>query len=590
MNIFELQEALRKTTKILAGKNIDVIMEGFQPRVEYDPATKMPVRVFIPAITEDTDSALIEAIHGFIDHECSHIAFSNADDICDGTQNQLWHYVHNCIEDPRVNKAMGERYPGSQKNIRRGYEWLFKNAGQSDPTKPQPNPYDRESVEKFWDSKPDDAAIAQWQLNYASLWFAGKMGCNLSRNKFNELNLDQYYKDLVAKADKNWLDRLATINDASDVRACSDYWTGFFSEEALKKMKPPPSGGGKKGELTEKDIEDLMKDTKSLEDQLAEEIKMKIKYENIQAKQRFWWTDRWDTYYDKKKIVSGLNSRGRTQNVTQFEEKTKRVTNYLAKDLRRLLEEKRRRFYVGGHKSGKLNARALYSVRFGNDRIFKKKSPIREINGAVSLLIDMSGSMCGDKVYTAMQSAYAFAMVLTTLKVPFEIFGFVTEDTNHEMYANYERFVKENGPEIEDRIINDQCPERIYAFKTFEEKFDIVSKTGMTGAAHSGLKMIQNEDSKHVMLALSRLSARPEPVKSLFIFSDGMPAYYSRRPKHSADQLKFYGKNAKKKYGVDIYSIGIQSDSVKNFYPQYKVVHNIDELPTALFDFLRKIF
>jgi cobaltochelatase CobT len=254
-----------------------------------------------------------------------------------------------------------------------------------------------------------------------------------------------------------------------------------------------------------------------------------------------------------------------------------------------LLEERRRRYYIGGYKSGKLNSKSLFSVKCGNDRIFKKRNEVRDINAAVSLLIDMSGSMSGEKIHTAMQSAYAFAMTLQQLKVPYEIYGFVTENHNYEMEAEYKKFIKAN-PTVEPMVVNSNNPERIYAFKNFDENFDIVCKTAMTGAAGNGCNMIQNEDSKHVMLALKRLSVRPEKVKALFVFSDGMPAYHFYDCKRSYDQLKFLADNAKFRYGVDCYSIGIQSECVSKFYKQYKVIKQITELPSSMFDFLRKVF
>jgi hypothetical protein len=581
MNVHELQETLVKTTKILAGKNLPVHLEGFAPRVEYDPATKQPTRIFIPAVPEGMPPKLIDAIHGYIDHECSHIKFSDSEDICDGTKDKLWHYVHNCIEDPRVNKKMGEFYPGAKKNIKRGYDYLFNDMADKDG----PSAYSKEYVDGL--DLTDPKKLAEFHLQYAPLWFAGKMGCPLSREKFHELKLDNFYEEIMDKADPEMLANLDKIDTAEDVRALSDYWSGFFSEEALKKMQPDECKG--KGKPSREESDKLMEGFKTMEDQLAEEIEKKIKYGVIKSKEGIYWTDRWDKYYNKHDIGKLVRGSYAGYDVASFEEKTKLATNYLAKDLRRLLEEQRRRYYVGGYKSGKINSKSLFSVRCGNDRIFKKKNSIRDVNACVSLLIDMSGSMSGEKIKVAMQSAYAFAMTLQQLKVPFEVFGFVTENHDYEMIAEWGKFAKKNGPAITGKVINTGCPEYIYAFKSFDESFDIISKQAMTACSARGIPLIQNEDSKHVMLALKRLSARPELVKALFVFSDGQPAYPGP-VQNSCDQLKYLGKNAKSKFGVDIYSIGIQSSSVQNFYPQYKIVTNIQDLPKALFEFLRKIF
>jgi len=583
MNIYQLQEALIRTTKVLAGKNLPVHLEGFQPRVEYDTATKKPVRIFLPVIPENANPKLIDAVHGFIDHECSHVLFSDSDDITDTTKSKLWHYIHNCIEDPRVNKAMAGHFPGSRKNIKQGYNFIFNelvdDKGRS--------PYTKEFVES--QDLSTDEARAKFQLQYSSLWFAGQMGCPLSREKYNELHLDMYYEDILDKADPDMVRDLQNINSAADVRKQSDYWTDFFNEEILDKMQPE-KGKKKSGDETDKAKQDIIDKLETLEDQLAKAIEHEIRECVIESQENIWWTDRYDTHYNKHDILKQVQTRTRCRvDVPSFEEKTKQVTNYMAKDLRRLLEERRRRYYIGGYKSGKLNSKSLFSVRCGNDRVFKKRNEVREINAAVSLLVDMSGSMRTTRIYTAMQSAYAFAMTLQQLQVPFEVYGFVTDNGDNAMKADYLDFIKKN-PSIEPRIINSHNPEHIYAFKEFDENFDIVSKTAMTGAAHDGILMIQNEDSKHVMLAIKRLSVRPEPVKALFVFSDGMPAYNFHNCKMSYDQLKWLADNAKQKHGVDIYSIGIESEAVSRFYKQYKVINEVSKLPTAMFEFLRKIF
>jgi hypothetical protein len=365
-NIHELQEALIRTTKVLAGKNLPVHLEGFAPRVEYNVRTKQPERIFLPVVPDNAPPQLLDAIHGFVDHECSHVLFSDSDDITDTSKNKLWHFVHNCIEDPRVNKTMGAHFPGSRKNIKQGYNFIFKemvnDAGES--------LYSKEYIDKL--DLSTDEAKAKFHLQYAPLWFAGRMGCHLSREKFNELHLDMYYDELLDKCDPDKLRELENIDSAKDVRDLTDYWTDFFNEEVLDKMQPDKKKGDgtEKGEMKPGDGE-----FETLEDQLAKCIEHKLKECVIESKEYIYWTDRFDKTYNKHEIVKEVQSTlGGKLDVVGFEEKTKQVTNFMAKDLRRLLEERRRRYYIGGYKSGKLNSKSLFSVRCGNDRIFKKKN------------------------------------------------------------------------------------------------------------------------------------------------------------------------------------------------------------------------
>lgn len=579
MRIADLETTLIKTTKILAGE-VDVHLEGFAPRVEYNPVTKQAEKIYIPALPADLPKNLIPAIHGYIDHEVSHVMFSDNDDICDTTRSKLWHYVHNCIEDPRVNKAISDHYKGSGKNIKAGYDYLF--SAPKDPTKD--NPYDKDYVDGL--DLSDPKKLAEFHLKYSSLWFAKRMGDQLSADKYDELDLDRFFEPLEKKMDPKKLNYLKDVKTPEDVRDLSNYYEGFFDEEAMKKMEPDKSKGGKGEPVDGKGTDPL----KSLEEQLSERLKWEIEECVIKSKESIYWTNRFDKKYNKHEIVKNLLRHG---NVNEFEEEAKTVSNYISKDLRRLLEERRRQYYIGGYKSGKLNTKKLYSVRTGNDRIFKKKNEIRAVHAAVSLLIDLSGSMSGPKVKVAMLSAYAFALCLEQLKIPYEVYGFCTDNGSHEMSTEWAKFKKENRPEVINKVVNSYSPEYIYAFKEFGENFDLVSKQGMTGCGQSGARMIQNEDSKHVKLALERLSARPEKVKALFVFSDGVPMFHTEtgaQTRMSYDNLRYYADNAKDKYGVDIYSIGIVSESVSKFYQKYKIINNLAELPNALFDYLRKTF
>jgi cobalamin biosynthesis protein CobT len=486
---------------------------------------------------------------------------------------------------------MAKSFIGSGRNIRIGYQYLFE--GKADPK--QPNPYSKEFVDKLDLSEEED--LAKFHLQYASLWFAAKMGDELSGHKYNELDLDRFYGPLMDKADPTMISKLASIDSTEDVRDASDYFAKFFSEEACEKLNPD-KGKGKSGEgegksakgLSDEEIDAVMKDIDSLEDQLRNAIAKKVEDLTTNSKEGIYWTDRFDTKYSKHDILESCHSRTGTENLAAFEEQTKLVTNYLTKDLRRLLEERRRRYYIGGYKSGKVNAKALFSVRCGNDRIFKKKNEVRDVNSAVSLLIDLSGSMSNEKVFVAMQSAYAFAQVLTQLKVPYEVYGFSTENIDAKMSTAYREWAADKKPLTLQKVVNTVSPENLWAFKEFDEAFDYASKKSMLIAANSGVGMCQNEDSKHLHLALQRLSVRPESVKALFVFSDGEPAFGGGNRDVSMKQLKYLAKTAKEKHGVDIYSIGIKSTSVEHFYKQYKIVNKLSELPKALFEFLRKVF
>lgn len=582
MNNTELEQVLKKTTKVLAGEDVNVIMEGFQPRVEYNASTKKPERIFIPSLPEGTPEKLVQAIHGYIDHECSHIMFSDPDHICDTSKSKLWGYIHNCIEDPRVNKAISNYYAGSAKNIRTGYKYLFEDMVAGEP---ETNPYSKEYVDAIDTSDPK--VLMEEQLRYASLWFAYQMGDELSGDQYKKIGADRIFEPLEKKMDSRWIDLLKKAESANDVRNLAEYYEGFFSKEAHEAMNPESPCKGE-GEMSEKEMEEHFGDAmESLEDKMAERMKKELVEHTIKAKKGYYWTNRFDKFITKRDVCKHHRAAS-ASDVKAYEDEVKSISNYLNKDLRRLLEERRRRYYVGGYKSGKLNTKSLFSVRLGNDRIFKRKNEVRDINAAVGLLVDMSGSMSGSRVRIAMQSAYAFGLVLDQLKVPYEIFGFTTENGDTEMQREWLKQADEMSSELQSLVVNESSPERVYSFKGFHENFDIDCKRAMITVGNGGVELIQNEDSKHVKMAIERLSLRSERAKALFVFSDGSPAFHGHYTR-SYDALKHHTKNAKNEYGVDVFGIGIQNDNVEKFYANNRNVEELSELPEALFGFLRKV-
>ena len=86
------------------------------------------------------------------------------------------------------------------------------------------------------------------------------------------------------------------------------------------------------------------------------------------------------------------------------------------------------------------------------------------------------------------------------------------------------------------------------------------------------------------MWAYSRLLQQKTARKVLVVLSDGQPQ--SRRgdcsyhTKQVIEQIEKQGK-------VEIYGVGIESDSVKNFYKDYQVIHRAEDLEGALLNLIQ---
>lgn len=112
-----MREAIVKLTQMLAGKGIRVTQSGIGAFVRADKNGK-PELVNLPQIPDNANEALIDAIHGFLDHEVAHILFTEFTAMNEAQRFGAGSML-NIIEDARIERAMAERFQGSAENISR---------------------------------------------------------------------------------------------------------------------------------------------------------------------------------------------------------------------------------------------------------------------------------------------------------------------------------------------------------------------------------------------------------------------------------------------------------------------------------------
>lgn len=227
--------------------------------------------------------------------------------------------------------------------------------------------------------------------------------------------------------------------------------------------------------------------------------------------------------------------------------------------LRRELQTRAQARYRSGHKRGRVASRTLYRARAENDRLFKRKEEQLTLNTAVSLLVDASGSMASNSRHSyATAAAILLHRALAANKIAHEINAF--SDTYQS--SSDDRILHEikgwNENPSEDKIIERSC------------KVDFGN----------------NSDGEYILYCVNQLYAREEARKVLIVLSDGMPS-----GSHHRGDVSQYTKDViarhHNRYGVEIYGIGIQTESVKRFYPDFCVINEVNELPRALLGVLR---
>ena len=80
-------------------------------------------RINIPALPVDADKELLLLIRGYIDHEAGHVRETDFSLLHTEQLTKLEHTISNVIEDWRIEKKMGEVFPGCRLNL----DWLRRH-------------------------------------------------------------------------------------------------------------------------------------------------------------------------------------------------------------------------------------------------------------------------------------------------------------------------------------------------------------------------------------------------------------------------------------------------------------------------------
>lgn len=221
--------------------------------------------------------------------------------------------------------------------------------------------------------------------------------------------------------------------------------------------------------------------------------------------------------------------------------------------------------HVGDKERGSLDTAALYSLRLGNKRVFAQKTKADKINTAVTIVVDQSASMTGQKIECSRQMSVALAETFAALGIPFEIIGF------HNRY---------NGGVEENSEYSRFLPYDFTVFKAFGESHRQVRER--LGDMDVGE---ENVDGEALIQISRRLAARPENRKMMFVLSDGSPCGgcdYSMAHTHLKEAVKMIANS-----GIEVFGIGAKTDCVKNYYQDFMVVNEISELAVQVYKLVR---
>lgn len=422
---------------------------------------------------------------------------------------------------------------------------------------------------------------AKWIEEMLSNWTSGDDGATI--------DLDD--EDFAPGAADN-LDEPEEI-EPRDPMDVSDDDIGFGAAEPDPDMQRQGGGGaGSDGDLGEEEkpiIIDLDPDDIKDVDGLLEDF-IRQQMQNADPTEFRVFTRDYDGLIDIK-VPDHVS-------LEQIDQKVAQTTGPLQKDLRRLIAARSQVKRIPGMRSGRLHAPNLHRIMAGDDRVFTRRQEAESLDTAISLLIDCSGSMSGERTVLAVETAYALGSVLAKLGIAFECLGF-TDRYSDPRVANREYIQQVQEADEVAKIIR-AVPIVMPKFKTFEERWTIpVQKRfghvhNMDGHSDQcGYSMGSTPEGCGLEFSARRLLARKEKRKILISMTDGEPGGHVYNPRSMADYMAYQKQSVQmvksiEAAGVDLVGVGIQHNGPAGYYSNHMCIQKVEDMPRQLLGLLKK--
>ncbi|CAB4132842.1 CobT, cobaltochelatase, CobT subunit [uncultured Caudovirales phage] len=582
-----------KYVRASAGRSgISVMFEDInQPR--HDGRT-----IYLPKISSCTSDLELKEMMASVDHEVAHDRFSSFEVLKEKEIDPkgILLYVWNFLEDSRVNNIEANEYRGFRENWDESSSILIDSI--------------------FAKASKDDSLIAK--LTTALIHWESHISAS-SFPKIQLVSSKQVPDKEITNVLNNYSDRLIRCHQILDKRLGTESTYDLavdilkdLSEECKELVKKqsaksegkelsrdeteaklsasskepedkssPPESSDKEGKGKSKDEEYKIYDIVLNEDDIkkysvtlpddeneSEMGKVGVNFEPLTRDKDDWTL----TDYEKFVVVDYPNKVGNIQYFNRSPSFIKEHQNVIGdkvvaqenfgQQVRRLIQIRAKVQRQYGVKKGKLDQSRLSRICFNapgfSERIFKNKIENKILDAAITVLVDMSGSMMGEKAHYALASTLLVNEVCSTLNIPVEIVGF-TDSGYFPLMFIYKGFsdLKVN----QDNII----------------EYFACSSRFMTG----------NPDGENILWAHNRLVKRKERKKLLIVMSDGSPA--ATKGIHGLGEFTHQVireiEDSKK---VDIYGLGLCSRAVTYYYKANSIVHEPEDIPNKLIELIER--
>jgi cobalamin biosynthesis protein CobT len=565
---FDFESTLSKMARVLTRQyEVEVVFSPTGPRVEAK-------RIILPEL-DQTDPALHDVLIGYLDLLVARAKYSQLAQLAQPGP-ALERRLAQIIEDRRVCTLLLHDYPGAQWFLRRLREhaqrdasarweklswsarfvWLIERALWHEPMLPR---FAGESLQSSLSALHEVLHTAQQSRStHASVEAAREI---ISRVRI--LGLGRVNNMMLSADAAHGFE--ADGGDESDAAGADDDHTDSKLADQTS-LTPPPAAASLASESRESNEAVGMSQSLPGVRQLAPQATAGTAAEAIY--QRPLLSIPLSTEFD---TVTDLTGQGESAAWLQLRRVARAETGALQSKLERVLRADAWSHWKHEQERGEIDRSALARLISapGYRTPFKVKRVTEERATAVTLLLDLSGSMAGEKIALARLCAAALADALTQLDFACEVLGYSSiESIGMRRLFDAGTAAGDDLRRYNRRV--ERLDLRIY------KRFDSNNLTGIA-AIECGH---ENPDGECLAWAATRLAEHPAERRILMVLSDGYPATGDGNP--AILQTDLHQRiEAISRSGIELIGIGILDDAVETFYPVSVVVHKLSELPTT---------
>lgn len=250
----------------------------------------------------------------------------------------------------------------------------------------------------------------------------------------------------------------------------------------------------------------------------------------------------------------------------------------MRRKLERMVLAKQSRGWEQGLEQGVLNPKRLTQAVMGVPTVYRRREDVPEIDTSVCILIDLSGSMSGEKLALAQDVAIGLSQCLHYIGADFAVYGF------GNMGVTKGRDGRSGGEFV-------RCEPLIMpVFKDFDET---LRQSRESLGKISDYCLGNNSDPDGILRAWARLRERRAKRRILITLSDGCPAWYigasSGPGRVSAEGYTKRAVQTIISEGCEAAGVGIMDSSVASFYPVWTVADSLEEFAGKAMDTLARM-